>query len=104
MNRWICLLGIWGALALPMAVRAQAVGEASETGPSGAPPAVSEAALARSPLWQAVESMFRQREVGPVPDRRLDAQQRQQLREQVRRAAARGQHHGVAEVTQLGSR
>ena len=48
--------------------------------------------------------MFRQREVGPVPDRRLDAQQRQQLREQVRRAAARGQRHGVAEVTQLGSR
>jgi hypothetical protein len=53
-----------------------------------------------------VESAFRQRDAVPVPvvDRRLNAEQRQQLREQIRRAAPRGERRGVAEVTQLEPR
>lgn len=106
MNRWTLLLWAWGAVALPACARAQAAGESAETGPTAAPATVSAAAIARSPLWQAVESAFRQRDAVPVPvvDRRLNAEQRQQLREQIRRAAPRGERRGVAEVTQLEPR
>ena len=80
MNRWTLLLWAWGAVALPACARAQAAGESAETGPTAAPATVSAAAIARSPLWQAVESAFRQRDAVPVPvvDRRLNAEQRQQ--------------------------
>lgn len=106
MNRWTLLLWAWGAVALPAGARAQAAGESAETGPTAAPATVSAAAIARSPLWQAVESAFRQRDAVPVPvvDRRLNAEQRQQLREQIRRAAPHGERRGVAEVTQLEPR
>lgn len=53
---------------------------ASKTGEPPAP---------RSPLWQAVEAQYRQR--GPEPvgdDRRLTQDQRQELREQIRRGSA----------------
>ena len=88
-NRWSSLW--WGAcvLAAPAFASAQASGESSEMGPgvsqqSGALDAVP----GRSALWQAVEATHRQRGDGAAAqDRRLSAEQRQQLREQIRRAS-----------------
>jgi hypothetical protein len=79
---------LW-ACALPLAAWAQASGESAETGPADA---ASPPAAAPRPLRQAVEaqsqsSSARPRDRADSPgDRRLTAAQRQELREQVRRA------------------
>mgnify|MGYP000949999304 CR=1 FL=1 len=76
-----CLLLVW---ALPLAAWAQASGESAETGPAET---ASPQGAAPSRLRQAVEARLRQPDaVEPPTDRRLTAAQRQELREQVRRA------------------
>lgn len=80
------------------ALRAQTPGELTDSGPPGPGERAPErATAARSPLWMAVEAHRQQREAAP-PDRRLSAEQRQQLREQVRRASLR--MDGVQPVVQ----
>jgi hypothetical protein len=102
--------------AAPAAVWAQAAGESSAMGlhddephasavatppPSSEP--LSPAVEMRSPLWMAVDAVHRQRDAGSAPsDRRLSAEQRQQLREQIRRASGRSDLR--APGTQLGQR
>ena len=95
---------IWGVLAClgPALAWAQASGEAADMGPGLAAAALAAEPLPpRSSLWLAVDSVFRQRATAPPADRRLTAEQRQELREQVRRAlrpdaelSARGSHGG----------
>lgn len=71
------------AALLPAGAWAQATGESAETGPAGH---VDQPAV-RSPLWLTIEAHHRQREAAQLPgDRRLTSAQRQELREQVRRA------------------
>lgn len=79
-------------LAAPATVLAQAVGESAELGPRSEPPPTQAAALAeqRSALWLTIDAVHRQRDTDATgPGRRLTAEQRLQLREQVRRAAMR---------------
>ena len=93
MNRVPSLwLGLGLALA-PAVLLAQAAGEASGAdAPGELPPGMAaSAAEQRSPLWMAVDAVHRQRDAdlpGPA-DRRLTAEQRLQLREQIRRASLR---------------
>ncbi len=48
----------------------------------------AERAMPRTPLWQAVEALYRQRALEPLgDDRRLTQDQRHELREQIRRGA-----------------
>lgn len=90
MNRvpflWLSL----GLCAAPTMALAQLSGESTDMGPrAGLRPSVAaSAADQRSPLWMAVDAVHRQREAGS-PDRRLTAEQRLQLREQIRRASMR---------------
>lgn len=84
---WFVLSGLWPALAL-----AQAAGETSAAGPQvpGDPVDQRSAVARRSDLWMAVDSHHRQPTQTLAPDRRLSAEQLQELREQVRRASLRG--------------
>ncbi len=85
----------WLGLSLLTAsatVLGQAAGESSELGQRSEPPPTQAAELAeqRSALWLTIEAVHRQRDTDPTgPGRRLTAEQRLQLREQVRRAAMR---------------
>ena len=82
---------------------AQASGESAETGPPG--PGDRPTAAVRSPLWQAIEAHYRQREAAPiVPDRRLTSEQRQELRDQVRRTSARHELAGQPGVERAAQR
>jgi hypothetical protein len=86
------LLMLLGGAAAPLSVWAQASGEGAETGP----PVLGEVApqdraSQRSPLWMAVDAHYRQRDAGMPADRRLSAEQRHELREQIRRAAMRAE-------------
>lgn len=79
-----------GLAAAPAVALAQVSGESPDMGPRGdAPPVASaSAAEARSPLWMAIDAVHRQRDTSR-PDRRLSAEQRLQMREQIRRASMR---------------
>ena len=69
-------LGV-GVLALPLGAWAQASGESSEMGPGiNAQAGGVDAMAARSPLWQAVDAMHRQRDGAAAQDRRLSAEER----------------------------
>ena len=79
-------------LTAPATVLAQAAGESSEPGPRSEPSPAHAAALTeqRSALWLTIDAVHRQRDTDATgPGRRLTAEQRLQLREQVRRAAMR---------------
>ena len=98
---------IWGVLACvwPALGWAQASGEAADMGPGVAAAVLAAEPLPpRSSLWQAVDSVFRQRAGAPQADRRLTAEQRQELREQVRRAALRPDGELPARGTHVGQR
>ena len=74
------------AALMPALAWAQPVSEPAEAEAAGP----TERVLVRSPLWKAVEAHYRQRDVAnPAVDRRLTAEQRQELRDQVRRASVR---------------
>ncbi|HOB66644.1 hypothetical protein [Ottowia sp.] len=69
----------WGMATGPALAWAQASGELPDMGPGAA----------RSGVWQAVQAAAHQRDSAVVAaERRLSVEQRQQLREQVRRTAA----------------
>ena len=98
---------IWGVLAVawPALGWAQASGEAADMGPGVAASAMAvESVPARSSLWQAVDSVFRERGAAANVDRRLTAEQRQELREQVRRAALRADAESPTRGAHLGQR
>ena len=91
MSRWLSSSLLWsslGAVVLSGGVQAQVAGELTDVGPTGVPAVAPEMTPARSALWQAVDAAFRQRDAGAASDRRLSAEQRQQLREQIRRSAS----------------
>ena len=98
---------IWGVLAVawPALGWAQASGEAADMGPGAAVATATavDPVPARSSLWQAVDSVFRQSAAANA-DRRLTAEQRQELREQVRRAAQRPDAELPARGTHVGQR
>lgn len=97
-------LGV-GVLALPLGAWAQASGESSEMGPGiNAQAGGVDAMAARSPLWQSVDAMHRQRDGAAAQDRRLSAEERQQLREQIRRASIRLDGETQLRNTHLGQR
>ena len=92
-----------GGAAAPLSAWAQASGEGAETGP----PVLGEVApqdraSQRSPLWMAVDAHYRQRDAGVPADRRLSAEQRHELREQIRRAAMRAEAGNPPEAQQSG--
>ena len=86
MYRSSLLLWGWAVSALPALVWAQASGESTDMGPTPDAPAPAPAQPPpRSSLWEAIDAVHRRRSV-PAPDRRLSHEERQQLREQIRRA------------------
>ena len=85
---WLCGLGL---LAPSLAAQASesVPTEAAPAQPGAVVKASEPAATARSPLWQAVEAQRRPHEgAGAEAQRQLGAEQRLELREQVRRAAS----------------
>ena len=101
------LLGLSAAVATPVVLAQSPVdaGAAEPVAEARAPAAdASEAAPARSALWMSVRSAFQQRDPTAVPDRRLTAEQRQELREQIRRAGWRGEAQAPVAGAHLGGR
>ncbi len=79
-----------GVVALPLAGWAQASGERTEIGAAVTAEAKAQPpAETRSELWLSIDSQYRQRDATqPAGSRRLTAEQRRQLREQIRRISA----------------
>ena len=106
MNRFpsLCLtLGLAAAPAFALAQGGESL-EPDQRTPSQAG-ATASAAEQRSALWMAVDAVHRQRDAAaPAPDRRLTAEQRQQLREQLRRAWPRPEGEATATSAQWGQR
>jgi hypothetical protein len=101
------LLGLSAAVVTPAALAQSHVDTGAAEPAAGARAAAadaSEAAPARSSLWMSVRSAFQQRDPAVVPDRRLTAEQRQELREQIRRAGWRGEAETPVAGAHLGGR
>ena len=98
----------WLGLALalgPGVARAQPSGEAPDMGPGAAVAAAAAAdVLRRSGVWQAVNAVHHRREGFSGPDHRLTAEQREQLRDQVRRASVRTEMAPTRLATPPGGR
>lgn len=78
-----------GGVALPLAGWAQGSGEGAEVGAAVTAEAKAQPpAVTRSELWLSIDSQYRQRDATqPAGSRRLTAEQRHQLREQIRRTS-----------------
>ncbi|QTD44675.1 hypothetical protein [Ottowia testudinis] len=104
-NRLPPLLISLGAAMWPMLALAQPSAESADVGLSTAAQAgPPDTSMSRSPLWQAVDAMHRQRDGAAAEERRLNSEQRQQLRDQIRRAALRPDAEAPVRGTHLGQR